>query len=221
MTQEKPGHGILRRGVQYVYDTLVRERLPRKIAVMNGVAVRNRYLFDTVDVAPDFQKYVVDAIQEYVDESDDVTILGGGSGVSAVHAARQGATVTVYEGAEDRARQVEETARLNDVAGQVEVVHAVVGEGKDVWGVEGPTVSPAELSPCDHLEIDIEGAEVGVLRELEIRPSTVVVEVHLKHVEVETVDEILDDYGYDVVSKDVERPDEAVLLTAERGEERD
>ena len=60
--------------------------------------------------------------------------------------------------------------------------HAVVGEAIAVYGVPDQlstlVVSPAELPECDILELDCEGAESLILRNMAIRPRVIAVETH-------------------------------------------
>lgn len=123
---------------------------------------------------------------------DQVAAVGGGFGITTVAAAEAGARVTVYEASADRLAALRETLRLNDVGPeQVTLRHSVVGELADAEAEEkglhpdaAPTVAPADLLPCDVLELDCEGAERAVLRGLgddatdTALPRVVAVEVH-------------------------------------------
>jgi hypothetical protein len=40
------------------------------------------------------------------------------------------------------------------------------------------TVHPSELPSCDILELDCEGAEIGILRDMTIQPRVIAVETH-------------------------------------------
>jgi len=62
------------------------------------------------------------------------------------------------------------------------VEHAVVGKAIAVYGVPHQlstvVVSPAELPECDLLELDCEGAEILISRNMAIRPRVIAVETH-------------------------------------------
>jgi len=119
---------------------------------------------------------------------DAVVIVGGGYGITTVAAARAGASVTVYEPAPDRLAAIRRTLELNDVdPDAVTLRRAVVGElnpheaakkGLEEDGVR--VVDPVDLSPCDVLELDCEGAELPILRALDPAslPRVIAVEIH-------------------------------------------
>jgi hypothetical protein len=59
------------------------------------------------------------------------------------------------------------------------VEHAVVGDAVGVYGDDaGPILAVGQLPECDVLEMDCEGAELGILRAMVIRPRAVLVETH-------------------------------------------
>jgi hypothetical protein len=153
--------------------------------------------------------------REHTCPGEDVAVVGGGFGITTVAAVEAGARVTVYEASADRLAALRETLRLNAVdAGQVTLRQAVVGtlaeaeaEGKGLDPDAVRTVAPADLLPCDVLELDCEGAERAVLRGLrdaaadDSLPRLVAVEVHpikLGHSPGEVVD-LLSGLGYEPV----------------------
>jgi len=208
--------GVLRR----VYNSTIRKRLPTRLGVKNGVAVRADRLLDATWVDQSVEAPAVAAITEHVRSDDNVVVIGGGWGVTPVHAARQGAEVTVFEAAKTHVDIVKDTAQLNQVGEMVTVEHAIIGDAVDVWGDDvGESKAPADLPPCEVLEIDAEGAELSILSELTVRPRVVVVEFH-PHLGVSEADTRaqLSDLGYTVVSRGVEDPGKAIVVAAVRGE---
>jgi len=145
------------------------------IAVYQGVAVRDNRLFDAVDHEPEYKTALIETIRNHVEEGDRVVIVGGGRGVAAVHAARAGGHVSVFEAAEEMVSTLLETAALNDV--RFETHHAVVGQPRDVYGTVGNAshVHPSELEG-DVLVLDCEGAEQDILPVDGFR--TVIAETH-------------------------------------------
>lgn len=204
-----------RNAIQYIYDNSIRPRLPRKLSVRNGVAVRDARLLDTTDTHHDYEQPCVDSIQTHTQPSDDVLIIGGGAGVTAVHAAHRANTVTVYEAARERVHGVQETARLNQCE-NIQVQQAVIGDPIDVWGTPTSTTTPvAELPECDVLEIDCEGAEKSILPHLEIRPRILIVEYHPMHdVTQAWTKHALEDLGYEITNHAIEVQDKAHVYTA-------
>ena len=91
------------------------------------------------------------------------------------------------------------------------VKHAVVGEAINVYGdpdQHSPlVVAPTELPPCDILELDCEGAETVILRNITIRPRVIVVETHgLYGAPTWMVKELLEELGYAVEELGIAEP---------------
>lgn len=215
--------------VQSVYDRTLRPRLPRKIGCYNGIPARGPRLLDSHDHVADHEALCIDGLRALVDRGDDVCIVGGGVGISAVVAAREtgpDGRVHVYEAASDRIEALAETLDMNGVTDRVTIHEAVVGEsdgGEDViWGRSTTNhVRPSELPECDVLELDCEGAELSILRQLSMdrRPRAVVVETHGCY--GSPTDEVrseLATLGYDVedVGGEGDPSDDIRVLRAER-----
>jgi hypothetical protein len=149
----------------------------------------------------------VESHKEYTNAGDTVVIIGGGRGVSAVHAARQAGSdgsVIAYEGAEKYAKIIQETAELNNVSERIKINHALVGPTIDIAGNEGDAdaVSPQDLPDCDVLEMDCEGAEQNILTSMQIRPRVIIIEMHpSKYPEVTSIFDDLKQMDYDIVSQ--------------------
>lgn len=210
--------------VQLVYDHTLRPLLPRKIAAFNGVPVRAPRLFDMTDVRPAYEATLVDRIGAIVSRGDRIILVGGGFGVSAVHAARaagDSGRVHVFEAAAGRADTVRETARLSRLDDRITVEHATVGSSVRVAddGPVAPTRSPSALSECDVLVLDCEGAERQILAELgpEWHPPVIVAETHpMFDAPPDVVRELLIDAGYEVFHETTEESPHGTLtfLTA-------
>jgi hypothetical protein len=100
--------------------------------------------------------------------------------VTAALATTDKGSVTCFEGDLAGVRAVRRAASLNGVEAHLTVVHAVVSEAIGVYGseVSRTIVRPDELPACDVLELDCEGAETNILREMTIDPRVIVVETH-------------------------------------------
>jgi hypothetical protein len=187
--------GLASRSLARAYRSAVRPLLPiaERLRYTGVVVARERRLFDRrlpgsfVGYGPEheegYEGTLVDALATEVREGDRVVIVGGGLGVTVVHAAwRAGPTGSVrcYEGSAAYARKVRRAARWNGVADRVTVVHAVVARAIAVYGTaqSSRVIPPTELPACDVLELDCEGAEIDILREMTIRPRAVLVETH-------------------------------------------
>ncbi len=139
-----------------------------------------------------FEGALASVHRDHTCQGDQVAVVGGGFGITTVAAAEAGARVTVDEASADRLAALRETLRLNGVdPDRVTPRQSVVAEladaeaetkGMDPDAV--PTVAPADLLPCDVLELDCEGAERAVLRGLgdgatdTPLPRLVAVEIH-------------------------------------------
>jgi len=169
------------------YNKFVREHLPRKIGVYNGVAVRFPRFLDFDDHTQNWKKGTVGRVKDAVREGDRVLEVGSGFGVCTVWAARQAGTdggVVTYEASADRYAILKETLELNEVSDRVRTHHALVGENVDVFGplADANQIPPRDLPDADVFITDCEGAELDLLTELfeedELRPRSLVIETH-------------------------------------------
>lgn len=205
--------------LQQVYNMFVRGFLPTKVVVWNGVAVRRGRLLDTTDAHPDVKAAQTDAIETYVGPEDHVVMLGGGWGVTAVHAAIQCSTLTIVEAAEQRCAEVEDTLALNDTGayGDIDIRHRTVGHPIDVWGAENESLAVSELPECDFLECDVEGSELSIIPALEIEPDVISLECHPDASATESWGRnALRKIGYEVVDRSEQERGNAIVLIAER-----
>jgi hypothetical protein len=126
-----------------------------------------------------YESGILRFLAEATELSDDVTIIGGGRGVSAVAAYREsGVAPTVYEPSDERIQRIKGTIELNEA--KADIRHVSIGPVKKKRGdiSDSSKMSPNDLDECDLLEIDAEGSEIEILRNLEIEPETVIVETH-------------------------------------------
>jgi hypothetical protein len=209
-----------------VYNKYVREHFPEKIGMQNGVAVRGPVrLLDRQDVFPEYEAALIAGLRERINSSDDVVIVGGGRGVSTVAAAHlsgSDGSVLTYEAISENVSKVEETVDLNQVAERVEVTHSIVGEysefSEDYYGTPGSAtvVQPSDLPDCDVLELDCEGAELNILRQMRINPTDIIVETHeFLGISTQDISKALESMNYKILNKRVESESKGVyVLTA-------
>jgi hypothetical protein len=184
--------------IQDLYDNILREYLPRRWIVNNGVPTKTARLFDRTRHRPDCKQGSVDALRQYVRQGDHVVVIGGGDGVTAVIATRRCEQVTVYEAAGNMVSVVKETTEINSMDNKITVVHSAVGPTNNVYGdnVGSPT-SVADLPDCDILELDCKGAEEEIIRNLSFCPRIIIVEAHPQYgVSVDILHSLLSDLGY-------------------------
>ena len=140
--------------------------------------------------------------------------MGGGEGVTAVVAAKavgETGSVVCFEGNSSNVRNVKATAARNKMSNRLTVEHAVVGKAIAVYGAPEQhstlVVSPAELPECDILELDCEGAELLILRDMAIRPRVIAVETHGVHgAPTPVVKELLEKLDYTVEERGLAEP---------------
>lgn len=200
--------------IRNLYNALVRERLPRKRKVLNGVVTRKARLLDLTTVNNGYEGPLVRSIRERVRPTDTCLIVGGGWGVSTVAAARITDDVIVYEGSLDQITHVEETLELNGVRDRVDLRRGLVtGDGEFYGDTAADPVAPERLPDADVLVMDCEGAELEILREMTIEPRTVVVESH-GHFGAPTdeVTDLLEERGYEIVRIEPESEETDVMV---------
>lgn len=210
--------GLTKRTAGYLYRRTIRIFLPTVAEVRySGIPIsRERKVGDAkvpgfliphpLEDIPDYEKTLIDALRAQVRVGDRVIIVGGGEGVTAVVAAKavgETGSVVCFEGSSWNVRKVQATAARNKVARRLRVEHAIVGEAIAVYGaadqLSAVVVSPAELPECDILELDCEGAEILILRNMTIRPRVIAVETHgVYGAPTEMVKELLEKMNYAV-----------------------
>ncbi|CDK40713.1 uncharacterized protein BN903_25 [Halorubrum sp. AJ67] len=209
-----------------LYNTLIRERLPRKIGVFNGVPVRQPRLLDRTDVQPDYEDALITAIRQCISEGDTVVVVGGGWGVGTVVAAEnagESGWVITFEASKEQTEHVRETIRINQVESRTDVEHAVVGPDIHVYGevMGARQLSPGDLPECDVLVLDCEGAEMDILQHTQQVGKEIIVETHpMYDAPAEKVEELLTEGGFVVKSVRHEQSTygELPVLTAVREE---
>lgn len=185
--------GLLSRGVALTYRRGIRPLLPGHPVQYAGIPISHdrkwgdkfvpaAWLPDLSD-QPDYEAALVQGLFEHVRDGDRVVVVGGGFGVTAVIAALRAGPighVECFEGSRKHVEHVRQTALRNGV-GNLTVHHGVVAKSIAVYGASsgiGMIIAPARLPSCDVLELDCEGAEVQILRELTFRPRVILVETH-------------------------------------------
>ncbi|GAB3687903.1 hypothetical protein GCM10028857_21490 [Salinarchaeum chitinilyticum] len=206
---------------EYLYIGRIEHCVPKRLALVNGkYAVYSSSLFApwVDDKKDDWERDLTSAIERTVELGDTVILVGGGIGVSSLATAseigKNGELIT-YEANPGRASALKKTIWLNDVDDIVSIKQAAVGDPKSVYGrsISSKTVSPSDLSSCDALILDCEGAELEIIEDMSIGPDKVIVEYHADLGSSEhDVRNALCDKGYTVISHDQEIPGRGILI---------
>lgn len=177
---------ILQAVKNYIYINIIRPRTPPKPILVNGeYTVYGSRIFDDPqnDRLDGHELELLRGISRSVEPDDNVILVGGGIGVSAVECAERvgdSGNVRVFEASNELVGPLRRTMWLNQIEEVVETVHSAVGPIHSLWGKRGEktTKNPSNLPSCDVLILDCEGAEADILSNLEIQPRSVVVEHH-------------------------------------------
>ena len=209
--------GLAGRGIAFIYRRGIRPCIPLGKAIhYAGIPIcHDRKWGDRLvpitwvpDEAradyPDYEATLVAGLSEIVRPGDNVVIVGAGLGVTAVVAALRAGpsgTVQCFEGNKRRVRSAEQTAARNKIP-NIRIHHAVVAKSLNVYAGEIGIVLPvSQLPACDVLELDCEGSEVEILRELTVQPRMILVETHgIYDAPTDLVASLLEKRGY-IVSR--------------------
>jgi methyltransferase FkbM-like protein len=215
---------LMRRTCAFVYRRSIRAYLPEGLpAVYSGVATAyNRKWGDEwvpsflvpreAQDRPLYEDTLVRGLNTHVRMGDRVIVVGGGSGVTSVVAAlAAGPTgrVQCFEGSAEMIPLIEKTIARNRMQTRISVHPAVVGPLIEVYGgaPNANQVEPNELPQCDVLELDCEGSELSIIKNLSYRPRVILVETHgLYGSPTEKVSSLLQECGYIVTNMGLAEP---------------
>jgi hypothetical protein len=215
---------ILNNLIRGIYNQFIRPNTRKKISVNNGIAVGNIHLYDFTEEYPEHKKEFINPLCDNINEGDTVIQVGSGVGTSTLAAAEEAGSsgkVITYEASENRVNVSKDTIRLNNKTwrdrSEINIEHALIGDAVKVPDNLGnpKTIAPEELPECDILGLDCEGAEVGILEGITIRPDKIVVESHgWLGGETKTVKNLLKNIGYEIddVIEQVPNKDNFVIV---------
>jgi hypothetical protein len=211
--REEGSGSLIKKGVPFIFNQYISMKLPKTEVRYNGVDVKQHRQFKSIvpwgegQSRPNYESGLVGLIERFVQSGDEVAIIGGGWGVTAVRAAKKvgpSGRVHVYEGSISEVGKINETIQANNVENIVEVEHTIVGSKIALRGEMGDPrhISPDELPVCDVLELDCEGSEVEILEGLNISPRAILVESHgHQNAPSSHVRSILKEKGYTIQSE--------------------
>ncbi|MCS4044616.1 hypothetical protein GGQ00_003076 [Salinibacter ruber] len=149
---------------------------------------------------------IVKSHESLTRRGDSVVVVGGGTGITGIRAAKivgDRGEVTIFEGGRESVQRIEEVLRMNNVNDRCNVFHTIVGRSDNVYGgsqEKARYMSPSEIPNCDVLELDCEGAEILIIKNITFNPRVLIVELHPWNFdeEYEEVLGILSEKGYEV-----------------------
>lgn len=226
----------LKKTLSYFYKSTIRHLMPSAgyASIKNGIQTNEKirkfgdnYLPDSFSPKDDSNPYYEYAlcknIRKLVNKKDTILIVGGGEGVTAAVAAQmvgRNGNVIVYEASKKMIKKIKNTIQINEIKDRVDIREGVVEEKISVRGHKEEAskriIKPQKLPRCDVLELDCEGAELGILKKMKIEPRVILVETHgMYGSSTDKVKKILEKRGYDILSTEpavvpdspVERPD--------------
>jgi hypothetical protein len=168
----------------------------------------DRYPRKPIDI-PNYEEALVEGLHRLVRPGDRVVVVGGGFGVTSVVAAQAAGVngkVWCYEASTAQLSWIRTTFALNRTrmpTAPLHLVHAYVGQARPPMsaGSDVERVEPRVLPACDVLELDCEGAELGILEGMTIRPRGLVVETHgVFGAPTLAVRKLIESCGYSVLS---------------------
>jgi len=217
--KQKNGIGELVRSIpSFIYRRSIRKILPDNGYVLrNGIEAEQKKVFDSYlprrfhlmsSNKPNFEQGIISLHHEYTEPGDDVVIIAGGYGVSAVKTAeiiRPGGTITIYEGSKEQLDILQDVLQRHDVNDICNTTFGIVGKEHFTYGgKQTPESIPvSNIQDCDVLELDCEGSEISILENLEISPRVIILEIHPHRFDKppERVLELIDKLGYEIVAK--------------------
>lgn len=161
-------------------------------------------MLDDLIGVPNYEWKLVCGIKQVVEPGDNVTVVGGGYGVSTVYTSRltgDGGEVRVFEGAQNMVENIRAACEIHSV-NNVTVTHSIVSEVRSLRGDAGEAVStdPSDLPEADVLILDCEGAETDIVPNLSFDPRAIVIETHgLYDAPPDLIAEQLSEAGYEVI----------------------
>jgi len=179
-----------------IYRTTLRRLMPQVGHFnINGVAVPGRRLFDGLTPSDwwcfpgnmsDYEHTEVEGVKQYVGGNNDVVVIGGGFGVTAVHAANNtSGEITVIEASKQRFQNLSKTFEANGVSDQIQSLFGYLGDLHiDLDDSDIPMIAYQDVPKADIWDMDCEGAEIEILQNLPYNPSTILIETHENHDEV-------------------------------------
>lgn len=160
---------------------------------------------------PVYEEKLLLGINNFLDKNESVTIVGGGFGVTATKISDiTNRPLNIYEPSIEQIEIIEKTFKLNGVdTAKITIHNCAVSNNR--YSYDGnkntPAIQPSHIIPCDFLELDCEGAELEILRNLAFRPKKILVETHgFRGSPTSEVIKCLNEMGYSILELGIAEP---------------
>lgn len=119
------------------------------------------------------------------EENDIILAVGVGSGISLIHNCSKHRKVKSFIGIDGSLKQIEiaiANAKQNGIDfSKFELIEGYVGNPTNIYGghnQQSTKIIDINYMKFDVLELDCEGSEIEILRDLSVRPRHIIVEMH-------------------------------------------
>lgn len=170
---------LISESVQFVFNQKIAPNTPQMYQICNGIIIKYNRLGEIISSEYDtggfrrplYEEALRNGAEQVIQPGDSVTILGGGAGVVTVYASRYAGSngnLQVFEASTEMIEVLQETINRNRSCAPIQIHHAIVGELYEAWGQVGERnhVSITDFPASDIYIIDIEGAELNVIKDL-------------------------------------------------------
>jgi len=188
--------------IRTVCEHFLRPRLPHRLETIRGYQLLGASkVLDVTRFGPQYELHQIEMLKRYLEPDDELLVIGGGTGLTAMIGTDLGASVTVIEASMEVVRKCWANFDRNN-KNDIELVHGTVGPTDQAY--PGELGEPVDLSGYDPsiVEMDIEGAELEAIPMLPDRVETVIVETHPKYqTPPSRVGQLLSDEGWEIVEE--------------------
>lgn len=197
---------VLQRSFNYTHNR-VRKYLPKKEFTKSHLPYEGRLGDYHNSKQPvernDIKWQARQSVFRYVNNNDKCFCIGGGEGITASHMAEKGDHVVIAEPAKQMIEKINSTMSLSNHENyEVKPWLFYSSPEEDIWGnlhSETEQKTGEDIPKCDVLEMDCEGAELPILRDIEVCPRVLIVEVHCKKgIDYNEVIDTVEEKGYHI-----------------------
>jgi len=188
--------------IRTLYDHLIRPHTPDRLETIRGYEMLgDTKVLDIAHMSQDYELHQCEMLELYAEPGDELLVVGGGIGLTAMVGAELGASVTVIEASLEVVQKCWANFSRNG-HDDIELVHGTVGEAQQAYpGELGEPVDLASYHPSV-VEMDIEGAELEAIPMLPESVETLIVETHPMYLTPPSrVGELLSDEGWAIVDE--------------------